>query len=117
MFHQLLFSLPQFVSDHSDIFVAIIIGAIGGYIAEFIVPGRGYGFFATVGIGILGGWLGQMFFAFIKVNTDIPYFNDVLRSVAGSIIIVIIFNLLTRNREANKYNKHKEKDVYDWENE
>ncbi len=107
----LLYSLPEFMK--TDLFVAIIIGAIGGYIAEFIVPGRGYGFFTTVGIGILGGWLGQIFFSFIHVNTDIPYFNPVLRSIAGSIIIVAIFNLLTRSPKI----KGKEKDVYDWENE
>ncbi len=113
MSHLLLTSVTGFISEHSDIFVAIVVGAIGGYIAEFIVPGRGYGFFTTVGIGILGGWLGQLFFSFIHVNTDIPYFNEVLRSIAGSIIIVAIFNLLTRSPKI----KHKEKDVYDWENE
>lgn len=113
MLHLLLFSLSNFISEHSDILVAILIGAIGGYIAEFIVPGRGYGFFVTVGIGIVGGWLGQMFFAFLKVNTDIPYFNEILRSIAGSIIIVIIFNLLTRSPKI----KGKDRDVYDWENE
>jgi uncharacterized membrane protein YeaQ/YmgE (transglycosylase-associated protein family) len=113
MAHLLLYSLPAFITEHSDIFVAIVIGAIGGYLAEFIVPGRGYGFFATVGIGIIGGWLGQMLFSFIKVNTDIPYFNDVLRSFLGAIIVVIVFNLLTRKVDE----KHKEKDVYDWENE
>ncbi len=113
MSHLLLYSLPAFITEHSDIFVAIIIGAIGGYIAEFIVPGRGYGFFTTVGIGIIGGWLGQLCFAFIKVNTDIPYFNPILRSIAGSIIVVAVFNLVTRGINP----KHKEKDVYDWENE
>ena len=113
MAHLLLFSLTGFISEHSDIFVAIFIGAIGGYIAEFIVPGRGYGFLVTVAIGIVGGWLGQMFFAFIHVNTDIPYFNPILRSIAGSIIIVAVFNLLTRSPKI----KGKEKDVYEWENE
>ena len=112
MLHLLLNILPVFVQEHSDIFIAIIIGAIGGYIAEFIVPGRGYGFFATVGIGILGGWLGQLCFAFIHVNTDIPYFNEVLRSILGSIIIVAVFNLLTRGPKMKK-----DRDVYDWENE
>jgi uncharacterized membrane protein YeaQ/YmgE (transglycosylase-associated protein family) len=115
MSHLLLYALPAFITEHSDIFIAIIIGAIGGYIAEFIVPGRGFGFFVTVLIGIVGGWLGQLCFSFIHVNTDIPYFNEVLRSILGSIIIVIIFNLLTRGKE--KAGGHKEKDVYDWENE
>ncbi len=107
----LLYSLPAFM--HTDLFVAIVVGAIGGYIAEFIVPGRGYGFFTTVGIGILGGWLGQMLFGFIHTNTGIPHFDAVLKSIAGSIIIVAIFNLLTRSPKI----KGKEKDVYDWENE
>ncbi len=112
MSHLLLYALPDFIVRHSDIFVAIIIGAIGGYIAEFIVPGRGYGFFVTVGIGILGGWLGQLCFAFFTVKTDIPYFNPILHSILGSIIIVIIFNLITRGPKMKK-----DRDVYDWNNE
>ena len=116
MLHLLLFSLTGFVSEHSDIFVAILICLIGGYIAEFIVPGRGYGLIFTAIIGIIGGWLGQMFFAFISVPTDIPYFNAVLRTILGSIIVVCIFNVLTGGRrKAN--GKEKEKDVYDWANE
>lgn len=115
MSHLLLYEMPGFIAEHKELIITIIIGAIAGYIAEFIVPGRGYGFLVTVVFGIVGGWLGEYFFTFINFNTDIPYFNDVLRATLGAMILVIIFNLLTRGRE--KITGHKEKDVYDWENE
>jgi len=115
MAHQLLYSLPTFISEHTDLFITIFIGAVAGYLAEFIVPGRGYGFLVTVIFGIVGGWLGQMFFTFIHFNTDIPYLNELLRATLGAMILVIIFNLITRTRE--KKDGRKEKDVYEWSNE
>ena len=112
MLHFLLYSLPGFIRPHSDIFIIILIGAIGGIIAETLVNGREYGILVTIGIGIIGGWLGQLYLTFIHINTAIPYFNEILRTIIGAIFLVIIFNLVTRGPKTEK----RERDVYDWEN-
>ncbi len=112
--HLFLYEMSAFIHDNKELIIILIIGAIAGYIAEFIVPGRGYGLLVTTAIGMAGGWLGNMLFkSFINFNTDIPYLNEVIRAVIGSMIIVILFNLIFDNKK----NKRKEKNVYDWENE
>ena len=112
--HLFLYEMPAFIEEHKELIIILIIGAFAGYIAEFIVPGRGYGLLVTTAIGMAGGWLGNMLFkSFIHFNTDIPYLNEIIRATIGAMIIVIGLNLLLDNKK----NKRKEKNVYDWENE
>jgi uncharacterized membrane protein YeaQ/YmgE (transglycosylase-associated protein family) len=111
--HLYLFSIGEFVSEHKDLLIVLLIGAIAGYLAEYLVPGPGYGLLFTIGVGIVGGWLGDKFFSsFIHINSDIPYINDIICSTLGAMIVVIILNLLLRKAPGRK-----EKDVYEWENE
>lgn len=115
MSHLLLYTMPAFIEENKALIIILIIGGIAGYIAEFIVPGRGYGLLVTIGIGMAGGWLGNLLLkGIINFNTDIPYFNEIIRAIIGAMVIVIGLNLLLGN---NKKNKRKEKDVYDWGNE
>lgn len=112
--HLFLYEMPAFIHDNKELIIILIIGAIAGYIAEFIVPGRGYGLLVTTAIGMAGGWLGNMLFkGIIHFNTDIPYLNEIIRAIIGSMIIVIIFNLIFDNKKERR----REKNVYDWENE
>src|SRR4051812_7801868 len=112
--HLFLYEMPAIIHDNKDLIIILIIGALAGYIAEFIVPGRGYGLLVTTAIGMAGGWLGNLIFkGIINFNTDIPYLNEIIRATIGSMIIVIGLNLLLDNKK----NKRREKNVYDWENE
>jgi len=114
MSHLLLYAMPEFIQEHKEIIIILIIGAFAGYIAEFIVPGRGYGLLVTTAIGMVGGWLGNMLLkGVINFHVDFPYFNEIIRAIIGAMVIVIGLNLLLDNKK----NKRKEKNVYDWENE
>ena len=113
--HLFLYEMPSFIQENKELIIVLVIGAFAGYIAEFIVPGRGYGLLVTTAIGMAGGWLGNMLFkGIIHFNTDIPYLNEIIRATIGSMVIVILLNLILDNK---KDNKRREKNVYDWENE
>ncbi len=97
-----------------DIVIILVIGAISGFLAQFIVPGRGFGLLTTIGIGMLGGFLGQLLFKDYLDITKQPVFDEIICATAGSIILCIILNVILGNRQGKR---GKEKDTYDWNNE
>jgi uncharacterized membrane protein YeaQ/YmgE (transglycosylase-associated protein family) len=79
----------------------LILGLIAGAIAKAILPGKqGGGWFITLLLGVvgalLGGWLAGLIF-----NIDMGGFFDIrswLIAIVGSIIVLLIYGLITRNR-------------------
>ena len=81
----------------------IVLGLIAGAIAKLILPGKqGGGWIVTLILGVvgalLGGWLGSLLF-----NTGLQDFFSIqtwLLAIGGSIVVLLIWGLLTRGRKA-----------------
>ncbi|HET8867599.1 MAG TPA: GlsB/YeaQ/YmgE family stress response membrane protein [Agrococcus sp.] len=79
----------------------IVLGLIAGAIAKLILPGRqGGGWIMTLILGVvgalLGGWIGSMLF-----GVGIEEFWSIetwLVAIAGAIVVLLIWGLLTKNR-------------------
>ena len=79
----------------------LILGLLAGAIAKLILPGKqGGGWFITLLLGVvgalLGGWLGSLI-----LNRPLTEFWDLgtwLLAIGGSIIVLLIWGLITRNR-------------------
>ncbi|HET7725117.1 MAG TPA: GlsB/YeaQ/YmgE family stress response membrane protein [Propionibacteriaceae bacterium] len=79
----------------------IVLGLIAGAIAKAILPGRqGGGWIVTLLLGVvgalLGGFLGGLIF-----GVNLGGFFDIrtwLLAIAGSIIVLLIWGLVTRGR-------------------
>jgi uncharacterized membrane protein YeaQ/YmgE (transglycosylase-associated protein family) len=79
----------------------LVLGLIAGAIAKLILPGKqGGGWFITLLLGVvgalLGGWLGSLI-----LNRPLTEFWDLgtwLLAIGGSIIVLLIYGLITRNR-------------------
>jgi uncharacterized membrane protein YeaQ/YmgE (transglycosylase-associated protein family) len=77
---------------------AIVIGFIVGLIAKFLMPGRDPGgFIVTTLLGIVGAvvasWIGQAMGIYAEGETA-----GFIASVIGAIIVLFVYNLITRNR-------------------
>ena len=78
----------------------LLLGLIAGAIAKAILPGKqGGGWFITLLLGVvgalLGGWLGGLLF-----GVNLQEFWSIqtwLVAIAGSIIVLLIYGLVTRN--------------------
>jgi uncharacterized membrane protein YeaQ/YmgE (transglycosylase-associated protein family) len=82
-------------------FAFLLLGLIAGALAKLILPGRqGGGIFVTLLLGVvgamLGGWLGGLIFG--RGLQDFFSLQTWLLAVSGSIIVLLIWGLLTRNR-------------------
>lgn len=81
----------------------LVLGLIAGAIAKAIVPGKqGGGWLATLLLGVvgalLGGWLGGLLFG---VNlTEFWNLGTWLCAIIGSIIVLLLWGLLTRGRRS-----------------
>lgn len=79
----------------------IVLGLAAGAIAKLILPGRqGGGWIVTLLLGVvgalLGGFLGQLLF-----NAPLEDFFSIqtwLLAIGGSIIVLLIYGLITRGR-------------------
>ncbi|KQM16739.1 GlsB/YeaQ/YmgE family stress response membrane protein [Plantibacter sp. VKM Ac-2880] len=81
----------------------LLLGLIAGAIAKAILPGRqGGGWLITLLLGVvgalLGGWLGGLLFGanlqeFFSLQTW-------LLAIGGSIVVLLIYGALTRNKKA-----------------
>jgi uncharacterized membrane protein YeaQ/YmgE (transglycosylase-associated protein family) len=81
----------------------IILGLIVGVIAKLVVPGKqGGGWFATLVLGvvgaIIGGWIGSWIFGREITEVDFWDLNAWLFAIAGAIIVLLAWGLITRNR-------------------
>ena len=72
----------------------IIYGAICGYVASRILGGDGFGFLGNIVIGILGGLIGHKVFDWLDFNIQNKIISNLVSSVAGAIILIIILEWL-----------------------
>ncbi len=82
------------------IITLIIIGAIAGFIARAVVPGRDpMGIVATIVLGIVGSFIGG-FLARLLFNRDAAdgYFqpSGIIGSIIGAIIALLIYRATAR---------------------
>ncbi|HKA85023.1 MAG TPA: GlsB/YeaQ/YmgE family stress response membrane protein [Acidimicrobiales bacterium] len=80
----------------------LIVGAIAGYVARLLVPGRDpMGVLATIGLGIagsfVGGFLGYLLFD-KDLNEGALQVSGVIGSIIGAVIALLIYNAVTSRR-------------------
>ena len=73
----------------------IVVGLIAGWLAGFLMGGRGFGCIGNVVVGIVGalvgGWLSSQF-----LNLDVTGINltSIAIAVAGAVIFLLILRLI-----------------------
>ncbi|MFJ6113627.1 GlsB/YeaQ/YmgE family stress response membrane protein [Agrococcus sediminis] len=78
----------------------IVVGLIAGALAKLILPGRqGGGWIITLILGVVGALLGGFIGSLIGVQGE-GVFNlwTWVLAVGGSIIVLLIYGLITKNR-------------------
>ncbi len=98
----LLFSLTEELHDWKGLLITLFIGAVAGFLAQVLTPGRGYGTVATIIIGIIGGWLGKILFKNYLSFTNNPLINTIICATAGAFILALVLNLIIGGDDGDK---------------
>jgi uncharacterized membrane protein YeaQ/YmgE (transglycosylase-associated protein family) len=64
--------------------IAIIVGLLVGWVADFCVKERGYGMIADLGLGLGGGLLAVIFVQAVGLGADAGWFVMALVSLVGA---------------------------------
>lgn len=80
------------------ILIALLIGAIGGWLAGVIVKGAGFGLIGNIVIGILGALLASWLLpqAGLGFSTGEPLLTSVLYAMIGAVVILVVLSLVRR---------------------
>jgi uncharacterized membrane protein YeaQ/YmgE (transglycosylase-associated protein family) len=73
---------------------SIIISGLVGFLTGLIRKGSGYGFFANILVGIVGGFVGNFVAGLFGIDDVNNLIGKILISVVGALIFLGILNLL-----------------------
>jgi uncharacterized membrane protein YeaQ/YmgE (transglycosylase-associated protein family) len=69
------------------IFIILAIGALAGWMAEQMMEGHGYGFWTNAGLGVLGAFIGALFFRLLGIYT-FGLFASIVMATVGAVIVL-----------------------------
>lgn len=91
------------------IVVMLIVGAIAGFVARFLVPGRDpMGIGATILLGIVGSFIGGFLgWAIFGKNFDKGALqtSGIIGSIIGAVIALLVYNAVTQ-RSGRRHRLH-----------
>jgi len=80
----------------------LVIGAIAGFVARLLVPGRdALGFWGTVVLGMVGSFIGG-FLGYVLFNEDFGegaiQASGIVGSIVGAVIALLVYRSMNRGR-------------------
>lgn len=82
--------------DGRQLATMLIIGAIAGWLASFVVGGGRWGVIGYVVAGVIGGVVGGWLLDFAKISLDLghPIVNAIAKSAIGAIVVIIVARII-----------------------
>ena len=74
----------------------IVFGAIAGWIANFIMKGRGIGLIGNVVVGVLGSFIGGWLFDQLGISFESSLVDSLVSAVAGAVVLLFVLGLIRR---------------------
>jgi uncharacterized membrane protein YeaQ/YmgE (transglycosylase-associated protein family) len=80
-------------------FMALIIGALAGWLAEKLTRSD-HGLFMNIIMGIIGAVVGNFLLRMLGVGPAIGFWGNLLSATVGAVIVIIVFRAI-RGRRAS----------------
>ena len=81
--------------DITGLLVALLIGAIAGFLAGQIVKGHGFGLLGNIVVGILG----SLIFGFLCGNFNLlgsPFLNEIAGGTLGAVLLLVVIGFFKK---------------------
>ncbi|HWM32151.1 MAG TPA: GlsB/YeaQ/YmgE family stress response membrane protein [Methyloceanibacter sp.] len=84
--------------DIVAVVVALVIGAIAGWLAGVIVEGGGFGLLGNMLVGIAGAFIAALLFPRLGLGLTLGggVVGAIVTSALGAIVLLVVINLLQR---------------------
>jgi uncharacterized membrane protein YeaQ/YmgE (transglycosylase-associated protein family) len=84
--------------DIVAVIVALVIGAIAGWLAGVIVEGGGFGLLGNMLVGIAGAFIAALLFPRLGLGLTLGggVVGAIVTSALGAIVLLVVINLLQR---------------------
>lgn len=73
----------------------IIVGLIAGWLAGYLMQGRGFGILGNIGVGIVGAVLGGFIFNMLGIAVD-STLVEIIMATVGAVVLLVIIGLIRR---------------------
>ena len=83
------------INNTEYLFGFLLMGGVIGWLAGFIMKGRGFGVIGDVVVGIVGAFLGGALFRILGESTYNPL-GGFVTALAGSVALVVVTRLIKR---------------------
>lgn len=81
-----------------QILIAIVIGAVAGLLADYVVKGIRLGLLGAIIVGVLGGFIGSWLFGLLGISLGSTILAQIVSSFVGAVILLFILRLFRRGR-------------------
>jgi len=81
--------------DTNSLIVALLIGAIAGWLAGNIMKGKGFGAIGNIVVGILGAVFGGFIFGFLGVAVK-GLIGSLISATVGAIVLLFLVGLVKK---------------------
>ena len=82
--------------DLTGLIIALLIGAVAGWLAGQIVKGGGFGLIGDIIVGIVGSLIAGWLFPRLGVSLGGGIIGAIIASTIGAIILLVIIKLVKR---------------------
>ena len=82
--------------DLQNLVVALVIGAISGWLAGLVMKGHGLGLVGNVLVGIIGGVIGNVLLGKLNVSIGSGVAGAIGTALIGSIVLLFVVGLIKK---------------------
>ena len=75
----------------------LFVGLLAGWLSGFLVKGRGFGFFADIGVGIVGSFVGAFIFDALGLAAY-GFVANVIMALIGAVTLLALLDLFRRKQ-------------------
>jgi uncharacterized membrane protein YeaQ/YmgE (transglycosylase-associated protein family) len=77
--------------------VALVVGAVAGWLAGQIMKGSGFGLIGDIIIGIIGGFVGSWLWGVLKLPLIANFWvSAIVTSTVGAVLLLLVIKLVRR---------------------
>ncbi len=74
----------------------LVVGLIAGFLASFVMHGRGYGIIGDIIVGLIGAFIGGLVASLLIPGATFGFWGSVIVAFIGACILIAILHAISR---------------------